>query len=170
LVHYLLFLLLGGIGDFQFKHEPVHLGLRQRIRPLLLYRVLRGKHEERLVEHEAFLADGHLALLHRLEKRALHLCGRSVYLVREYQVREERPLLHGELPVLGVVHLGAHQVGRQQVGRELYPLEFRFYAFAEDAHGRRLRQPRNSFEQDVAVGKQADEQALDHVLLAHNHL
>ena len=40
----------------------------------------------------------------------------------------------------------------------------------ERAHRQRLRQSRHALEQDVSAGEQADEQPLDHVLLADDAL
>ena len=41
------FLVLGRIVEFDQEHEPVELGLRQRVSTLLLHRVLRRQHHER---------------------------------------------------------------------------------------------------------------------------
>jgi hypothetical protein len=42
--------------------------------------------------------DGHLALLHRLEQRRLHLGRRAVDLVGEHDVGEDRAGLEAKLP------------------------------------------------------------------------
>ena len=64
------------------EEEPVELRLRERIRALLLDRVLRGEDEKRVRERQRVVPDRHLALLHRFEERRLHLRGRAVDLVR----------------------------------------------------------------------------------------
>ena len=86
-----------GIIDPDVEHEPVELGLGQRIRPFLLDRVLRGQHEERLGQRMPPAADRHLVLLHRLEQRRLRLRRRAVDLVGQDHVGEDRPLHKPEL-------------------------------------------------------------------------
>ena len=105
-----------GIADLHLQHEPVHLRFGKRIGSLLLDRVLRGKHQERLGELERLFADRHLALLHRLEQRALHLGGGAVDLVRQDEVGEDRPLPRLERAVLLIVD-HACRPGRPGEGR-----------------------------------------------------
>ena len=83
------------------EHEAVELRFRQRIGALLLDRVLRGQHEERLGQRMPRAADGHLLLLHRLEQRGLRLRRRAVDLVGQDHVGEDRPAdeLNARLPV-----------------------------------------------------------------------
>ncbi len=40
----------------------------------------------------------------------------------------------------------------------------------QGADGQRLGQPGNSFEEDVAIGQETDEQAFDHGVLPDDHL
>ena len=93
---------LVGRGDEALEHEAVHLRLRERIGAFLLDRVLRREDEERIRQAIRLVADRDLALLHRFEKGRLHLGGRAVDFVREKDVREDGPLLRGELTRLGV--------------------------------------------------------------------
>ena len=65
-----------------------------------------------------------------------------------------------------VVDLRADHVGRQQVGRELDARERRVDDLGERAHRERLGEAGHALEQDVAAGEQADEQPLDHRVLA----
>ena len=74
------------VADAQLQQEAVDLRLGQRVGALLLDRVLRGQHQERVRQRERLAADGHLALLHRLEQRALHLGRRAVDLVGQDDV------------------------------------------------------------------------------------
>ena len=91
-------LLLGlGIGDEDLEQEPVELGLGQGIGPLLLDRVLRGQHEERVGQGMAAAAGGDLPLLHRLEQGGLGLGRGAVDLVGQDQVGEDRPLDEAQL-------------------------------------------------------------------------
>ena len=111
------------VADEHLEHEAVLLRLRQRVGALLLDRVLRGEHEERIDERVPHAAHAHLPLLHRLEERGLRLRRRAVDLVGEDDVGEQRPLEEPQLPrARGPVlleHVGADDVGRHQVGREL---------------------------------------------------
>ena len=168
--HDLLLLVARRIADPQLEHEAVDLRLGQRVRALLLDRVLRRQHEERLLELERRAADRHLLLLHRLEQRRLHLGRRAVDLVGEDDVGEDRPALHRELPGRLIVDLRAEHVGRQQVGRELNAVEGRVDRLGERPHGQRLGQSRHALEQHVAAGEQADQQPVDHVVLADDAL
>ena len=101
------------------EHEAVDLRLGQRIRALLLDRVLRGEDDERLGQRVGLVADRDLPLLHRLEQRALHLGGGAVDLVGEHEVGEHRAPCGDELAGALLVDQRAGEVGRQQVRREL---------------------------------------------------
>ena len=66
--------------------------------------------------------DGDLAFLHRFEQCRLGLRRRSVDLVGEHDVGEQRARLEPELLGRAFVDADADEVGRQQVGGELHPL------------------------------------------------
>jgi hypothetical protein len=74
--------------------------------------------------------------------------------------------LRRELALLLVVDDRAHEVGGQQVRRELDPRELGVDGVAERAHGQRLGQAGYPLEQDMAPREEADQDSLDHVLLA----
>ena len=61
------------VVDDHLHHEAVDLRLRERVRPLSLDRVLRREDEERVGDRVGGRTDRHLALLHDLEERRLHL-------------------------------------------------------------------------------------------------
>ena len=164
-----LFLLVRVAHD-HLEHEAVHLGLGQRVGPLLLDRVLGGHHQEGLVERIGGVADGHLPLLHRLQQRALHLRRGAVDLVGQDQVREDRTLLGGELARLLVVDQGPDDVRGQQVRRELDALKLGADHVGESLDGQGLGQAGHALQQDVAVGQQRNQQPLQHPALAHDHL
>ena len=117
------FLAARRVADLELEHEAVHLRLGQRVGAFLLDRVLRGQHQERLLQLERLLADGDLLLLHRFEQRALHLGRRAVDFVGQDQVGEDRPLARRERAGLRIVDLRADEVRGQQVRRELDPRE-----------------------------------------------
>ena len=153
------------VSDHDLEHEPVDLRLGQRVGAFGLDRVLRRHHEERLGNGIGRVRDRHLALLHHLEQRGLHLRGRTVDLVGEQEVAEDRAELRVELPVAHAVDARSDEVGRDEVGRELDARE----RPAEDARGRldrqRLGETRNALDQEVALCEQADEHPLEHRVL-----
>ena len=83
------------------EHEAVLLGFGQRIGAFLLDRVLRGQHEERIVELVADAADGDLPLLHGFEQGGLGLGRRAVDFVGQDHVGEQRPFEELELAAAG---------------------------------------------------------------------
>ena len=103
----------------ELEQEAIELRRRQRIRAGDVERVLRGDHEEQLVERVRLVVDRDLLLGHRLEHRRLHLGRGAVDLVGEHDVREDRPGPEREAAVLELEHARAGDVARQQVGREL---------------------------------------------------
>ena len=158
------------ITDLQFQHEAVNLRFGQRIRAFLLDGILRGEHEKRFVELVGLVADGDLFFLHGFEQRALHLGGRAVDFVGENEVGEDRAFARGEAAGLRIVNLRADDVGGQHVRRELQAREFHADARGHGFHGESLGQAGHAFEQDVAVGQQADDQPLGEILLADDDL
>ena len=106
-------------------------------------------------------ADRDLALAHRFQQRRLHLGRRAVDLVGEQQRMEDRAGLEFEAAVLRAPDLGAGQVGRQQVGRELDAGEIGLQPRGQRADRAGLGQAGRAFDQQVAVGQQRDQQALD---------
>ena len=155
-----------GIRDVELEHEAVELRLGQRVGAFLIERILRGQHQERIGQRIGRVADGHLPFLHGFEQGALHLGRGAVDFVGEDQVGKERPALGGELAGLRAVNQRADQVSRQQIGRELDALESGLDARAQRLDGERLGEAGHAFEQDVAVGEQADEQPVHEILLA----
>ena len=159
----------GRVVDDQLEQEAVHLRLGQRVGAFVLDRVLRRHDEERLRERVRLAGDRHLALLHDLEQRALHLGGRAVDLVGEQEVAEHRAELGVEAARVGAVDARADEVGRHQVRRELHAAELAAEHVAQGLDRQRLRQAGDALEQHVAAGEQRDEQALEHRVLADDH-
>ncbi|SKV22227.1 Uncharacterised protein [Mycobacteroides abscessus subsp. abscessus] len=77
----LAFLFDRRVIDVDLEQEAVALSFRQRIHALVLDRVLRRHHQERLGQVIVLAADGDLALGHDLQQCRLHLGGRTVDLV-----------------------------------------------------------------------------------------
>ncbi len=166
----LLLLFFLGIADDNLEHKTVGLRLGQRVSTLLFDRVLRGEHEERVAQLECLLTDGYLSLLHRLEQGGLHLCGRTVYLVRQYEIREDRAFLDVEFLGLLRVDLRAEYIGRQQIGRKLNTGEVGFNQIRQGLDSQGFCQARYAFEQDMSVAQKTDKQALDQVFLPYDDL
>ena len=150
--------------------EAVELRFRQRIGALLLDRVLGREHHEQVRHLVGLAGDRDLALLHRLEQRRLHLGRRAVDLVGEHEVGEDRPLLELELAaLLGLqVDLGAGHVRRQQVRRELDARQIGGEVFRQRLDRAGLGETRQAFDQQIAVGEQTDQHALDQMILAEH--
>ena len=157
------------VADDDLHHETVHLRFGQRIRAFLLQRVLRGEHEEWIGQFVGRLAEGYLAFLHGFEQRALHLGRSAVDFIGQNEIAENRAVLGAEAAVLRIVNHRAHDVGGQHVRRELNTLEAEVDASGEGFERERFCQAGHAFEQDVAVGDERNEQAVDQMLLADNH-
>ena len=86
------FLLSRGIGiaDFDPHQESVELRFRQRIRSVVLDRILRRQNHERAGKRVGDILDRHLVFVHRFEQRALGFRRRPIDLVGENDVREDR--------------------------------------------------------------------------------
>ena len=112
------------------------------------------------------MTDRHLALLHHLEQSALHLRRRTVDLVGEEEVAEDRAFLGVEASRVRPVDPRSDEVARDEIGRELDALE----AAAEHGSSRldrqRLREPGNALDQQMPARDEADEHALEHLVLA----
>jgi len=74
--------------------------------------------------------------------------------------------VRAEAAVLGREHHGADDVAGQQVGRELDALELDAEGGAEGFDEQGLGEAGHAFEEDVAVGEEGDEQALNDGVLA----
>src|SRR5690349_10960031 len=83
-------LILREVVHDDVEHESVELRFRQRIRALELDRVLRREHMEWLVEPVRLPLDRDPMLLHRFEQRRLRLRRRTIDLVRQDDVGEDR--------------------------------------------------------------------------------
>ena len=101
------------VTDGQAHHEPVELGFRQRIGPLVLDGVLRGDHHEGNPQVVGLGIDGHLVFLHALQQCRLCLRAGPIDLVPQDDVREDGPGLELEVPPFLVVDVHARDVGGQ---------------------------------------------------------
>ena len=150
------FLNLTGISDDHLHEESVDLCLRQRVSTFLLNGVLCGEHEERIIEGEGLLTDGHLPFLHGLEQRTLHLCRCAVDLVGEDEVGKDGAFFDLETLLLHAVNHGSYDIGRQQVGGKLDAAESCVNQSCQRFDGEGLGQSRDTLKQHVSVGEQCN--------------
>jgi hypothetical protein len=120
-----------------------------------------GEDEERIGELEAVALDRDLALLHRLEQRALGLRRGAVDLVREEHVGEDGACAEREGPVPRREHVRPRDVGGQEIGRELDAPDRTAERLGERFHQRGLGDPGDALEQDVAACEERDEHHVD---------
>ena len=158
------------IIDQDLQQEPVELGLGQRIRPLILYGVFGGEYGEDRRERVTLAVDRRLPLLHRLEERGLGLRRRTVDLVREQDIREDRPLPQRELRRLHVEDVRSRDVRGHQVRRELNPREFGPKDLRQRLHRQGFRRARNSLQQRMPLRQHGDKDLLDHFVLPDDGL
>ena len=166
-------LLLGGrIAERGPQEESVELRLGQRERPLVLDRVLGREEQERARDGARGAVDGHLPLGHRLEERRLGLRHRTVDLVDEHDVGEDRPRAELEVPDALVVDRQAGDIGRLEIRRALDARADRTLDRLRDGareHG--LRRPGHVLEEHVAVAGERRQDEPDLVALAvHDRL
>src|SRR5262249_49608814 len=104
------------------------------------------------------------------EQRRLRFRRRPVDLVREDDLREDRPLDEAEPPraLFLVEDFRAGDVRRHEVRRELDPLELEVEDVGERLDQQRLGEPGHTSDEAVAAGEQRDQHLLDDVVLAHD--
>ena len=156
------------VPDRKPHEEAVELRLRQRVGALVLDRVLRRQHQERVGERLRAPLDRHLALLHRLQQRGLRLRRGAVDLVGQQHVREHRPAAEHELAAAQRDVAG--DVRREHVGRELDAPEVEPERARERGREQRLGDARRPFEQHVAAERDRRQRRGGHLLLADHHL
>ena len=155
------------VAELGLEEEAVELGLGQRERALLLDRVLRRHEEERRRHLARHPVDGHLVLGHRLEQGRLRLRHRTVDLVDEQHVREDRAGAELELADALVEHRKPGDVRRLQVRRALDPGGGRALDRAGERSGEdRLCGPGDVLEEDVAACRERGDDEIDAIRLA----
>ena len=131
--------------------------------------VLRGNDEERLFESVRLTVDGHLPLVHCFEERALRLGRRSVDLVGEQNLREDRTgsKLEGALGL--IEHVAAEDIGRHQIRSALKASKHHAHRRRQGARQGRLADTGNVLEQQMSSCQKRDHRQFDDFLLAPNH-
>jgi len=161
-------LLAGRIAHIDLQEEPVDLGLWERVRAFVLDRVLGRDHEERRVDAERLAFEGRLSLLHRLEEGALRLRRGAVNLVRQEDVREDRAAPQHEVAGLPIEHVRPRDVRGQQIRRELHAPEREAKTRGEGFRDQRFREPRDVFDEYVAVAEDRPQHPFEDRSLAHD--
>ncbi len=118
-------------------------------------------------------AAGDGALLHGFEQRGLRLGRGAIDFVGQHQIGEDGAGLEAQGLGAVIVTLddhAAHDVGGHQIGRELNARILQMQDAAERAQQGGLAEAGHAFEQNMAAGEQADQDAIDHVLLADDDL
>ncbi|MNI51530.1 hypothetical protein D3C73_1062600 [compost metagenome] len=157
-----------GIVQLQFHQKPVHLRLGQRVRALLLDRVLGCQHHEQPGHRVALPGHGDLAFFHGLQQCSLDLGRCAVDFVGKNHVAEQRPGLKLDFVALrGLLqNLATGDVRWQQVGGELDAPHAGFQMRGQGLDRARLGQPRQALQQYVTVGQQAEDHMADGICLA----
>ena len=154
------------VADPQLHRETIELSFWQRIRPMLLDRVLGGDHEEGIGEDVPHVVDGDLTLRHRFQERTLSAWGGAVDLVRQQNVGKHWTGHKLEFASGLVEHAKAGDVAGEQVGRALDPREtFRLGLVPVPWPASSCPGPASLHEQ-VPARQQAGQHVFDHVGLA----
>ena len=158
-----------GVADLDPHQEAVHLGLGERMGPVILEGVLGRDHHEGSGERVGLVVQRDLRFVHRLQEAGLGLGAGPVDLVGQDDVGEQRarPELKG--PGLGVEDVDPEDVGGEQVAGELDPLERAAKRAGQSLGERGLPHPRDILDEEVAPGEERDEGEPDLVRLAHQH-
>ncbi len=153
------------VGD-EFEQETVKLGFGKVVGPFRLDRVLGRHHEEGRFEDVPGAVDRDPGLLHDFEQRGVGLRGRPVDLVSQEQLGEDGAGSEAELSGVLLVDRCPGNVRGHQVGSELDPVEIAAKDPAKHPDEERLAQSWNTFNQNVPLGKQGNEDPSDQLLLA----
>ena len=104
--------------------------------------------------------------MHGFEEGGLDFGGGAVDFVGEQKIGEDRALAGGEGGVFGVVDEGANDIGGEEVGGEGDAVELEAEGVGEGLDGGGFGEAGDAFEEDVAAGDEADEEAVDEAFLA----
>ena len=166
----LFLLLLLRICNHNLKHKTVYLRLRKRIGTLLLHRVLGSHNKEWRRKAISLVTNCNLPLLHSLQKCRLHLCRRSVNLVRKNKVCKDRALFNLELLALLAINHCSYHICRKKVRSKLDSVELCIYNVGESIYGQCLGKTRHTLQQYVTICKESYQQILHKMFLPHYHL
>ena len=99
--------------------------------------------------------------LHGFQQGTLHFGWCTVDFVRQHEIGKHRTSLHLEVLVFLRVNHGTHYVSRQQVWRKLNATIIGIYQLSKGFDGKGFRQSRNTFQQDMSIAQQSNEQGVN---------
>jgi len=158
----------GGVADGQAHHEPVHLGVGQKLGAGGPRRVLGGDDQEGLGHRVGHPIHRHLPLLHSLQQGGLGAAGGPVELVGQKEVAQHRAGLVLHPARLLVVEGEARDVRRHHVGGELDPVVPEAQGLGEGQGHGGLAHAGNVLQQDVAPGQNGQQHLCQYLVLAHH--
>ena len=169
MLHDVDFFVEGGVVDPRVEHEAVELGFGKGVGAFLFDGVLGREDEERSGQGVALAGGRHGAFLHGLQKGRLRFGRRSVDLVGEDDVGEQRAFHKLELARL-VEDLGADDVAGHQVRGELDAVEAETEGLGDGVDEERFGETRNAHKQNVPACKNGGGDLADHLILSHDDL
>ena len=134
-------------------HEPIDLGLRQGIGPVVFQRILGGQDQEGLPKGEGLISEGNLSFLHGFQEGRLDLRRGPVDFVRQNDVGEDGSRGRDEGFGLFLEDHASEDIGRQKVGSELDSPEGSVDGIGQASGQKGFRQARDPLEKDVAPGE-----------------
>ncbi len=155
-----------GVTEREPHQEAVQLGIRQRVGPGQVERVLGGDDDEGPGEQMRRPVHRDVGVGHGLEQRGLGAGRRAVQLVGEHQLVEERARAELELAAGRREDLDAGDVGGHQIGGELDARQPQAADPRQPLGEGGLPHARRVLEQQVAAGDQGGERELDGGALA----
>ncbi len=154
-----------GIADRQAHQESIQLAFRQRVRSVMLQRILGGDDEKGARERVGLAVDADRSIAHGLEQRRLRPRIGPIDLVGEYELCKEGTGMKDESRVRTrrgrFGNLEPREVSREQVVGELNPFELGTEGAREGASERGLPDAGDVLEQDMPSRDQALDGAMD---------
>jgi hypothetical protein len=167
LLHDPQLLILVRIAERRAQEEAVELRLGQRERALLLDRVLGRDQEKRRRQPPRRAIHRDLMLGHRLEQRRLRLRHRTIDLIDEQDVREDRARPELELPLARIPDRETRHIGRLDVRRALHAARVSALDGPRDrTRQHRLCGARHVLEQHVSAARERRQDDADLLALA----
>ena len=116
------------------EQEPVELRLGQRVGAFMFDRILRREHRKQRIERARNAIGRDLSLRHRFKQRGLRFGRRTINLIAQQQVGEDRSRLKLKAARCIAQHGNTRQVAGHEVGRELHARKPHSECAGERAH------------------------------------
>lgn len=150
------------VTEAKAKEKAVELRLRERVRPLELYGILRGEDEEWTRERVRPSFYRNPPLLHRLEESRLRPRRSAVQLVGEEDMGEDRTSTKLRLPSRREVYVPREVCGKE-VGSEGHARKRKAQDPGKSAKERRLPHPGYVLHKDVTFGEKSGKEEFEHL-------